>query len=69
MTYHALLAALRSGATLHRQSGGTWWLEPSGQPVETADAEVILANPRVQSLADALLPGAAPQSFAWRQLP
>jgi hypothetical protein len=52
-----VVAALQAGAALHKSigpDGPAWWLAPSGRPVPTAVAAIVLLDLRVAPVGDTL---------------
>jgi hypothetical protein len=62
---------MRSGAALHlthRPGGGQWTLS-TGETISDAVARVLLANPNIVGVGDALFAGELGQTWRWEEDP
>jgi len=60
-------ALLSGGAALHLsyRSGGAQWTLSTGEAVSDAVARVLIANPNIVGVADALFAGELSQTWRW----
>jgi hypothetical protein len=60
-------AAMRAGAALHLayRSGGAQWTLSTGEAVSDAVARVLIANPNIVGVGDALFAGELSQTWRW----
>jgi hypothetical protein len=65
----ATIAAMHAGQALHlhhSHSGRVWWLSRSGKRVDDEVAQLVIKNPAVVSVGEALPLGADIPSQTWR---
>jgi len=60
-------AIMRSGAALHltHRPGGAQWTLSTGEAVSDAVARVLIANPNIVGVGDALFAGELSQTWRW----
>jgi hypothetical protein len=60
-------AVMRSGAALHlaHRPGGAQWTLSTGEAVSDAVARMLIANPNVVGVGDALFAGELSQTWRW----
>jgi hypothetical protein len=65
----ATIAAMHNGEALHlhhSRLGAVWWLSRSGKRVDDAVAQLVVKNPAIVSVGDALPLGTDIPSQTWR---
>lgn len=66
MTREEIFAAMKAGARLHMQHakrGERFWLVATHLPVRSCIGKVLIIDPRVKRLGDALFDDELPQTF------